>query len=111
MDRNLSRRVEVVFPVEQPDLKARLIDEILMTSLADTMKARELLPDGSYRRVTAEEGVAPLRSQQRFLELAVEAEQRLQLATAGSAALLVPPPRPTNDKPKVVRPRRPAKSA
>ena len=29
MDRNLSRRVEVVFPIEQPDLKQRLIDEIL----------------------------------------------------------------------------------
>src|SRR5262249_33509874 len=29
MDRNISRRVEVVFPVEQPDLKERLINEIL----------------------------------------------------------------------------------
>ncbi len=53
MDRNLSRRVEVVFPIEQPDLKHRLIDEILATSLADNTKASELLPDGSYRRVTA----------------------------------------------------------
>ena len=34
MDRNLSRRVEVVFPIEQPDLKQRLIREILATSLA-----------------------------------------------------------------------------
>ena len=32
MDRNLSRRVEVVFPIEPPDLKQRLIDEILATS-------------------------------------------------------------------------------
>ena len=53
MDRNLSRRVEVVFPIEQPDLKQRLIDEILATTLADNVKARELLPDGSYRRVGA----------------------------------------------------------
>ena len=44
MDRNLSRRVEVVFPIEQPDLKQRLIREILATSLADNVKARELLP-------------------------------------------------------------------
>ena len=51
MDRNLSRRVEVVFPIEQPDLKQRLIREILATSLADNVKARELMPDGSYRRV------------------------------------------------------------
>ena len=47
MDRNLSRRVEVVFPIEQPDLKQRLIREILATSLADNVKARELLPDGT----------------------------------------------------------------
>jgi len=56
MDRNLSRRVEVVFPVEQPDLKQRLIKEILATTLADNVKARELLPDGSYRRVVRRRG-------------------------------------------------------
>ncbi|HET6576070.1 MAG TPA: polyphosphate kinase 1, partial [Fimbriiglobus sp.] len=77
MDRNLLRRVEVVFPVEQPDLKARLIDEVLAISLADTVKARELLPDGSYRRVRPAEGQPALRSQQRFLELAADAERRL----------------------------------
>src|SRR5205085_9020937 len=54
MDRNLSRRVEVVFPIEQPDLKQRLIREILTTSLADNLKARELLPDGTYRRIVPE---------------------------------------------------------
>ena len=42
MDRNLSRRVEVVFPIEQPDLKQRVID-ILKITLADNVKARELL--------------------------------------------------------------------
>ncbi|HEV3235932.1 MAG TPA: polyphosphate kinase 1, partial [Gemmataceae bacterium] len=53
MDRNLSRRVEVIFPIEQPELKQRLIREILATSMADNMKARELLSDGSYRRLQA----------------------------------------------------------
>jgi polyphosphate kinase len=71
MDRNLSRRVEVVFPIEQPDLKKRVIDA-LKTTLADTAKARELLPDGRYRRVTPAEGQAPVRSQLRFLEQANE---------------------------------------
>ena len=70
MDRNLSRRVEVVFPVEQPDLKMRLIDEILKATLADNVKARELLPDGSYRRVKPAAGEPLVRSQQRLLELA-----------------------------------------
>jgi polyphosphate kinase len=71
MDRNLSRRVEVVFPIEQADLKQRVID-ILKITLADTVKARELLADGSYRRVKPADGIAPLRSQIRFLELAAE---------------------------------------
>lgn len=71
MDRNLSRRVEVVFPVEQPDLKQRVIDA-LKTTLADNVKARELLPDGRYRRVTPAEGQPPVRSQLRFLEQANE---------------------------------------
>ena len=70
MDRNLSRRVEVVFPVEQPDLKKRLIQEVLTLTLADNVKARELLSDGSYRRVTVPEGELAVRSQERFLELA-----------------------------------------
>ena len=71
MDRNLSRRVEVVFPIEQQELKQRVIDILRMT-LADTAKARELLPDGTYRRVVASEGQVPLRSQTRFLEQANE---------------------------------------
>jgi polyphosphate kinase len=77
MDRNLLRRVEVVFPVEQADLKARLIDEVLAISLADTAKARELQPDGTYKRLRPAAGKQPLRSQQRFLELAAESERRL----------------------------------
>jgi polyphosphate kinase len=67
MDRNLSRRVEVVFPIEPPDLKQRVIDA-LKTTLADNVKARELQSDGHYRRVTPAEGQPVVRSQTRFLE-------------------------------------------
>ncbi|MCC6419995.1 MAG: polyphosphate kinase 1, partial [Gemmataceae bacterium] len=76
MDRNLSRRVEVIFPVEVPDLKQRVIKEILATSLADNCKARELLPDGSYRRLVPEPGQPVVRSQERFLEIATQNAQR-----------------------------------
>src|SRR4029077_227431 len=72
MDRNLSRRVEVVFPIEQPNLKQRLIQEILGTSMADNVKARELLPEGSYRRKATESGQIRVRSQERFLEMAAQ---------------------------------------
>src|SRR5439155_16292058 len=78
MDRNLSRRVEVIWPVEQPDLKQRLIDEVLATSLADNTKARVLLPDGSYRRVERKPDEPAVRSQERFLALAVAAGARAQ---------------------------------
>ncbi len=70
MDRNLSRRVEVVFPVEEKFLKERLIRDILFVSLSDNVKARELLPDGSYRRVHPAEGQPRVHSQGKFLEMA-----------------------------------------
>ncbi len=76
MDRNLIRRVEVVFPIEVPELKKRLIEEILYTSLRDNVKARLLLPDGSYRPVQPEPGEPRLRSQDRFLELAAQQSVR-----------------------------------
>ncbi|MER3416553.1 MAG: polyphosphate kinase 1 [Gemmataceae bacterium] len=69
MDRNLKRRVEVVFPIEQEDLKKRLVEEVLALCLADNVKAWEMMPDGSYRR-RSPENQPKVRSQERFLELA-----------------------------------------
>jgi polyphosphate kinase len=89
MDRNLSRRVEVVFPVEQPDLKQRLIEEILATCLADNVKARELLPDGSYRCVTAPPGQPRVRSQEKFLELAARRSSGRLADTAKDARPII----------------------
>jgi len=87
MDRNLSRRVEVIWPIERPDLKERLINEILATTLADNVKARELLPDGSYRRVVPGPGEELVRSQERFLELAAKNAARRPVALATAPAL------------------------
>lgn len=70
MDRNLSRRVEVVFPIEPPELKQRLIHEILEVSLSDNAKARELQSDGTYKRLKAKASEPIIRSQERFLEQA-----------------------------------------
>ncbi len=50
MPRNLYDRVEVVFPVRDPMLRQRLLDEVLRVYLGDTLKARLLQPDGSYIR-------------------------------------------------------------
>ena len=51
MQRNLDRRVEVVFPIENPKHKAHVVKKILATLLADNVQARELQPDGSYLRL------------------------------------------------------------
>jgi polyphosphate kinase len=77
MDRNLSRRVEVVFPIEHAEMKERVIREILATSLADNVKARELGPDGSYRRVVPAADQPVVRSQARFLQIALDNAAKL----------------------------------
>ena len=50
MQRNLVERCEVVFPVDDPALAARLREEILGAYLKDNVKARLLQPDGVYVR-------------------------------------------------------------
>ncbi len=50
MPRNLDKRVEITFPVEDEDLKKRVID-ILNIQLADTLKAHIMQPDGTYAKI------------------------------------------------------------
>ena len=69
MPRNLDKRVEVLFPVEDPALVRRLRDEILGVYLGDNVKARLMQADGSYVRATPGEGERPLDSQAYFLAL------------------------------------------
>ena len=70
MVRNLEKRLEIIFPVMAANLRRRLI-EILKTNFADNVKARRLLPDGSYVPVAQEEPL--LRAQEHFYRQAVEA--------------------------------------
>ena len=71
MYRNFFRRVESMFPVEDPALKRRVIEEILGTRLADNVKARELLPDGRYARVQRQRGQRKVDSQTIFMKRAL----------------------------------------
>ncbi len=64
MPRNLYRRVETLFPVEDKNMRKVLRDHILGTHLKDNVKARKLLPDGSYEQVTAGDGEEMIDSQQ-----------------------------------------------
>jgi polyphosphate kinase len=75
MTRNLDRRVEVLFPVENERLIRHLRDEVLVTSLADNVKARRLRPDGSYERRQPAPGDAQVHSQAVFLQHALSASR------------------------------------
>ena len=70
MPRNLYKRVEVVFPVLDPQHRRRLREEILPAYLQDCVKARQLEPDGTYRRLHPEGGQKPFQAQLHFRELA-----------------------------------------
>lgn len=75
MPRNLERRVEILFPVENPGLKAKL-KHILDCELQDTVKAHILKPDGSYEKVNRR-GRAAFNSQLEFTrEARTEAKQK-----------------------------------
>jgi len=65
MGRNLNHRVELVFPVENKRLLARLREDILATYLADNRNARTMLSDGGY--VWDRTGEPPTDSQAIFL--------------------------------------------
>lgn len=71
MPRNLDRRVEIVFPVEAPDLKDKA-KHILDVQLRDTLKAHCLLEDGTYRKVDRR-GKEAVEAQKTFCEEAVAA--------------------------------------
>ncbi|HYX41451.1 MAG TPA: polyphosphate kinase 1 [Pyrinomonadaceae bacterium] len=66
MLRNFNRRVEVVTPVYDSQFKRYLKDVVLAAYLRDNVRARVLLPDGTYRRVQPAHGEARVDSQMYF---------------------------------------------
>ena len=70
MPRNFFRRVEAVFPVEDPILRHRILDEILASELRDTVDAAGLRSDGTYASLVPAEGAAPFQAQRHFMTLA-----------------------------------------
>ncbi len=69
MPRNLERRVEVVFPIEDEKLKEQA-RHILDVQLKDNVKAHERMPDGSYKKADGG-GREPLEAQKEFCREAV----------------------------------------
>jgi polyphosphate kinase len=70
MPRNFFRRVEVVFPIEDGNLRDRVKHEVLDRVLADNVKARVLEADGAYRQLKPKRGSKAVRSQSEFIQSA-----------------------------------------
>lgn len=63
MFRNLNERVEVLFSVPDPQVRTAILENMLKIHLKDNVKARRLLPDGTYERVIPREGERSVNSQ------------------------------------------------
>ena len=69
MPRNLNRRVEIIFPVEDQHLIRYLRDDVLQTYLMDNVKARRMRPDGTYARVRPARDEEPVCVQEHLLAM------------------------------------------
>lgn len=72
MDRNLHRRIELMFPIRDRGIKARLVGD-LDTYLADNTQAWELNADGSYTHVRPAGHEEPVAAQLKLLRQLAEA--------------------------------------
>jgi polyphosphate kinase len=86
MTRNLDRRIELMFPVEDPAHKDRVL-HVLRSMFRDTVKARWLRPDGRYERRKPPKGEPPFRVQAHLQE---EARRRAALAQERAGVVLQP---------------------
>jgi polyphosphate kinase len=79
MPRNLDRRVELLFPVEAAEARAKVL-HALEAAFQDNVKARRLQPDGSYKRRRPAKGEEPFRMQLQLHREAVRAQERARAA-------------------------------
>jgi polyphosphate kinase len=69
MPRNFERRVEVMFPIEAPELRRRICEEIIPAYLEDNCRARVLMSDGAYVRAAAWHDEPERRAQRDLLPI------------------------------------------
>ena len=87
MPRNLERRVEILFPVERPELKEKLL-HILQCQLKDNVKASVLQADGTYEKAD-KRGKHMYQSQEAFCKEAIaEAKESFQEDTASTRTFI-----------------------
>ena len=95
MPRNLDRRVEIVFPIEDGQMRTYLKEEVLERYFQDTSKARLLKGDGTYKRLHPAPGEKPLDVQQWLLSQAHRrAEEKVPLHIVPRNVVPLLPPVP-----------------
>jgi polyphosphate kinase len=90
MPRNFLRRIEIAFPLTAPALRDRVIHEILPNFLLDRVKARELQPDGTYRRLKPEGKEPRAQAQWHFRERSREQTKKQSKAKKQPGIRLIP---------------------
>lgn len=69
MARNMLRRIEVAWPITDPKLRQRVIDEGLTPYLHDSLDAWQLGPDGTSQRIGTEDSPQHVSAQQALMRL------------------------------------------
>jgi polyphosphate kinase len=67
MPRNMDRRVEILFPVEKPKLRAFIVETVLRPYLKDNLQTRRLQADGTYAGIKPITDESSFRAQDWFL--------------------------------------------
>jgi len=90
MPRNLDKRLELLFPVEDRQIKKDVLD-VLSQYFKDNQNGWALQSDGSYKRLKAQEGKRKFRAQEYFCERAAERAEQLSRPVPGGLKPLKSP--------------------
>jgi polyphosphate kinase len=75
MPRNFFRRIELVYPLEDPELRQRIMEDFLPILWKDNLDAKELQSTGAYLPIPIEEGHERLSAQSHFIHTLAQKEE------------------------------------